>query len=37
VSFVDPDGGGHEVVWPKPDVPAAEGWRRRDWQTIDVD
>jgi len=37
VSFVDPDGGGHEVVWPKPDVPVADGWKRRDWTTIDVD
>ena len=25
LSFIDPDGGGHEVVWVKPGVPVAQG------------
>jgi catechol 2,3-dioxygenase-like lactoylglutathione lyase family enzyme len=33
LSFRDPDGGGHEVVWVKPGVPVAQGIRRAEWTT----
>ena len=36
-SFTDPDGGGHEVIWVKPDVPVAHGIRRAEWTTLDLD
>lgn len=31
VSFVDPDGAGHEVMWVKPGVAAADMRKRTDW------
>ena len=31
VSFVDPDGAGHEVMWVKPGVAAADMRKRADW------
>jgi catechol 2,3-dioxygenase-like lactoylglutathione lyase family enzyme len=35
--FTDPDGGGHEVIWVKPEVPVAHGIRRAEWTTLDLD
>jgi catechol 2,3-dioxygenase-like lactoylglutathione lyase family enzyme len=35
-SFLDPDGGRHEVVWKKPGVPVEAGLRRADWRTVDL-
>jgi catechol 2,3-dioxygenase-like lactoylglutathione lyase family enzyme len=36
ISFHDPDGGWHEVIWVKPDVPLAEGFKRPpEWTMID--
>ena len=32
-SFTDPDGGVHEVVWMKPDVPVETTLKRADWTT----
>jgi catechol 2,3-dioxygenase-like lactoylglutathione lyase family enzyme len=37
LSFRDPDGGGHEVVWVKPGVPVAQGIRRAEWTTVDME
>jgi catechol 2,3-dioxygenase-like lactoylglutathione lyase family enzyme len=31
--FTDPDGGRHEVVWVKPEVPTEAGLRRAQWTT----
>jgi catechol 2,3-dioxygenase-like lactoylglutathione lyase family enzyme len=35
-SFTDPDGGRHEVVWVKPDIPVTVGLRRAEWKTIEL-
>jgi catechol 2,3-dioxygenase-like lactoylglutathione lyase family enzyme len=35
-SFTDPDGGAHEVIWVKPDVPVSASLARRDWTTVDI-
>ena len=35
-SFLDPDGGRHEVVWRKPDVPVENGLRRAEWKTVEL-
>ena len=35
VGFTDPDGSQHEVVWPRPGVPAAAGRRRAEWTTVE--
>jgi catechol 2,3-dioxygenase-like lactoylglutathione lyase family enzyme len=37
LNFVDPDAGGHEVVWVKPGVPVAQGLKRADWTRIAMD
>lgn len=34
-SFLDPDGGRHEVVWRKPGVPVETGLRRAEWKTVE--
>lgn len=34
-SFLDPDGGRHEVVWRKPGVPVETGLRRAEWRTVE--
>lgn len=31
VTFTDPDGGGHEIVWEKPGMPADTGLLRAEW------
>lgn len=31
VSFTDPDGGGHEIVWDKPGMSADAGLPRTEW------
>jgi catechol 2,3-dioxygenase-like lactoylglutathione lyase family enzyme len=36
-SFLDPDGGRHEVVWKKPGVPVEAGLKRADWTTVELD
>jgi len=36
-SFHDPDGAWHEVMWQKPGVPLAAGFRLADWQMIGDD
>jgi catechol 2,3-dioxygenase-like lactoylglutathione lyase family enzyme len=35
--FADPDGGCHEVVWVKPDVPAGALLKRADWAMVEID
>lgn len=35
-SFVDPDGGAHEVVWMKPSVPITQGLGRANWTTVEL-
>lgn len=35
--FADPDGGSHEVVWVKPDVPARNLLKRVDWAMVEID
>jgi catechol 2,3-dioxygenase-like lactoylglutathione lyase family enzyme len=35
-SFTDPDGGGHEIIWVKPDVPVAASLKREDWASVDI-
>lgn len=35
--FTDPDGGGHEVVWVKPGVPARALLKRADWAMVEID
>jgi hypothetical protein len=37
LSFTDPDGGGHEVVWVKPGVPVEQGLRRAEWKTVEME
>jgi hypothetical protein len=32
LSFTDPDGGGHEVVWVKSGIPVGQGLRRAEWK-----
>ena len=34
--FTDPDGGQHEVIWVKPDVPVETGLRRAEWSTVEM-
>lgn len=34
-TFTDPDGGVHEVVWMKPDVPVEATRKRADWTTVE--
>lgn len=34
-SFYDPDGGWHEVMWQKPNVPVDEGFKVSDWKLIE--
>jgi catechol 2,3-dioxygenase-like lactoylglutathione lyase family enzyme len=36
LTFTDPDGGVHEVVWMKPHVPVEATAKRADWTTIDI-
>lgn len=37
LNFIDPDEGGHEVVWAKPGVPIARGLRRAEWSEARLD
>jgi catechol 2,3-dioxygenase-like lactoylglutathione lyase family enzyme len=37
LSFRDPDGGGHEVVWVKPGVPASAMRKRAEWTPVVMD
>jgi hypothetical protein len=37
VSFTDPDGGQHEVIWTRPGVPLDRGLRRAEWTTLEMD
>jgi catechol 2,3-dioxygenase-like lactoylglutathione lyase family enzyme len=37
LSFTDPDGGQHEVIWTKPGVPLDRGLRRAEWTTLEMD
>ena len=37
LSFTDPDGGKHELVWVKPGVPVAQGLKRSEWKKLDLD
>jgi len=37
LSFTDPDGGHHEVVWAKPGVLVAQGLRKAEWKKVEVD
>ena len=37
LTFADPDGASHEVVWVKPGVPVEEGIRREAWKTLAMD
>ena len=34
--FTDPDGGEHEVVWAKPDVPTESGLPRTEWTRVEI-
>jgi catechol 2,3-dioxygenase-like lactoylglutathione lyase family enzyme len=36
-TFKDPDGGAHEVVWMKPDIPVAATLKRVDWTSVTVE
>jgi predicted lactoylglutathione lyase len=36
-TFTDPDGGAHEVVWMKPDIPVADTLERARWRTVSMD
>jgi catechol 2,3-dioxygenase-like lactoylglutathione lyase family enzyme len=36
LSFHDPDGGSHEVVWVKPGMPATATLKRADWTTLEL-
>ena len=36
-TFTDPDGGVHEVVWMKPDVPVSATLKRTNWITVQLD
>lgn len=36
-TFTDPDGGVHEVVWMKPDIPVEATLRRNEWTTTKLD
>jgi hypothetical protein len=35
-TFKDPDGGAHEVVWMKPDMPVAATLKRVDWTSVTI-
>jgi catechol 2,3-dioxygenase-like lactoylglutathione lyase family enzyme len=35
-NFTDPDGGWHEVVWPKPGVPVDDRLMRKNWTTFSL-
>ena len=37
LTFTDPDGGGHEVIWAKAGVPVSESLNRSDWTTVPMD
>ena len=37
VSFADPDGAGHEIIWTKPGVPLAHSLPRAEWTTVAID
>lgn len=37
LTFTDPDGGGHEVIWAKPGVPVSDSLNRSDWTTVPID
>ena len=37
LSFIDPDGGCHEVVWVKPGVPVTRGLKRAEWTKVQLD
>jgi catechol 2,3-dioxygenase-like lactoylglutathione lyase family enzyme len=37
LSFNDPDGGAHELVWVKPGVPVSRGLRRAEWTSLRLD
>jgi catechol 2,3-dioxygenase-like lactoylglutathione lyase family enzyme len=36
LTFTDPDGGVHEVVWMKPGVPVGATLKRADWTTMEM-
>jgi catechol 2,3-dioxygenase-like lactoylglutathione lyase family enzyme len=36
LSFTDPDGGQHEVIWTRPGVPLDRGLRRAEWTTLEM-
>lgn len=35
-NFTDPDGGAHEVVWMKPDIPVEATAKRTDWTILSI-
>ena len=37
LSFIDPDGGSHEVVSVKPGVPVTRGLKRAEWTKVQLD
>ena len=37
LSFIDPDGGSHEVAWVKPGVPVTQGLKRAEWTKVQLD
>jgi hypothetical protein len=37
LTFTDPDGGIHEVVWMKPDIPVEATAKRADWTMFSSD
>jgi hypothetical protein len=36
-TFKDPDGGAHEVVWMKPDMPVGATLKRVDWTSVTME
>ena len=37
LTFVDPDGGSHEIVWMRPDVPLNQNLERAEWTAVEMD
>lgn len=37
LTFIDPDGGSHEIVWAKPGVPISQGTERINWTMVELD
>jgi catechol 2,3-dioxygenase-like lactoylglutathione lyase family enzyme len=37
LTFIDPDGNGHEVVWLRPGAAPSDARRRADWTTVELD